>query len=70
MRDNPSAIGNVIYMNDLCVPPYALREGVLKEVHLIGHLGENKGRNLWRQNYWWTGCYSAMMEAVRKCHEC
>ena len=46
VRDNPSAIGNVIYMNDLCVPPYALREGVLKEVHLIGHLGENKGCNL------------------------
>ena len=70
VRDNLSVIDNVIYMNDSFVPSYALREDVVKKVHEIGHLGETKGLNLLRQNYWWPGCSSAMKEAVRKCHEC
>jgi len=70
VRDNLSIIGDVIYMNDLCVPPYASREEVVQKVHQMGHLGETKGLNLLRQNYWWPGCSSAMKEAVRRCHEC
>ena len=70
VRDNLSNIDDVIYMNDLCVPPYALREDVVKKVHEMGHLGETEGLNLLRQNYWWPRCSSAMKEAVRKCHEC
>ena len=38
--DSLSVIDNVIYMNDLCVPPYALREDVVKKVHEMVHLGE------------------------------
>ena len=70
MRDNLSVIDDVIYMNNLCVPPHASREDVVKKVQEMGHLGETKGLNLLRQNYWWPGCPSAMKEAVRKCHEC
>ena len=70
VRDNLSAIDNVIYMNDLFVLSYALREDVVKTVHEMGQLGETKGLNLLQQNVWWPGCSSAMKEAVRKCHEC
>ena len=70
VRDNLSVIDDVIYMNDLCVPPYALREDVVKKVLEMGHLGETKGLNLLRQNYWWPGCSSAMKKTVRKCYEC
>ena len=70
MRDNLSVNDNVIYMNAFCVPPYALKEDVVKKVHEKGHLGKTKRLNLLRQNYWWPGCSSAMKEAVRKCHEC
>ena len=70
VKGNLSVINNVIYMNDLCVPPHALREDVVKKVHEMGHLGETKRLNLLRQNYWWPGYSSAMKEAVRKCHEC
>ena len=70
VRYNLSVIDDVIYMNDLCVPPYALRIDVVKKVHEMGHLGEKKGLKLLRQNYWWPGFSSAMKEAVIKCHEC
>ena len=70
VRDNLSVIDNVIYMNDLFVLSYALREDVVKTVHEMGQLGETKGLNLLQQNVWWPGCSSAMKEAVRKCHEC
>ena len=48
VRDNLSVTDDVIYMNDLCVPPYALRGDVVKKVHEMGHLGETKGLNLLR----------------------
>ena len=64
VRDNLGVIDDVIYMNDLCVPPYALREDVVKKVHKMGHLGETNGLNLLRQNYWLPRCSSAMKEAV------
>ena len=48
VRDNLSVTDDVIYMNDLCVPPYALREDVVKKVHEMGHLGETKALNLLR----------------------
>ena len=51
VRDNISFIDDVIYMNDLCVPPYALREDACKNFHEMGHLGETKGINLLRQSY-------------------
>ena len=70
VRDNLRVTDDVIYMNDLCVPPYALREDVVKKVHKMGHLGETNGLNLLRQNYWLPRCSSAMKEAVRKCHVC
>ena len=70
VRDNLSVIDDLVYMNDLCIPPYALREDVVKKLHEMGHLGETKGLNLLWQTYWWPGCSSAMKEAVRECHEC
>ena len=70
VRDDLSVIDDVIYMKDLCVPPYALREDVVKKVHEMGDLGETKGLKLLWQTNWWPGCSSAMKEAVRKCHEC
>ena len=70
VRDNLSVIDDVIYMNDLCVPPYALRKDVVKKVHEMGHFGEKKGLKLLRQNYWWPVFSSAMKEAVRKRLEC
>ena len=48
VRDNLSVIDDVIYMNDLCIPPYALREDVVKEVHEMGHLCQTKALNLLR----------------------
>ena len=48
VRDNLTAIDDVIYMIDLCVPPYAFREVVVKEVHEIGHLCQTKALNLLR----------------------
>ena len=60
VSDNLSVIDDVIYMNDLCVQPYAMREDVVKKVRGMGHLGETKG----------PGCSSAMKEAVRKSCEC
>ena len=44
VRDNLSNIDDVIYMNDLCVPPYALRENVVQKIHEMGHLGETEGQ--------------------------
>ena len=60
VRHNLSVIDDVIYMNDLCVPAYALREDVVKKVHEMGHFGETKGLNPLQQNYWWPGCSSVI----------
>ena len=49
VRDNLRLIDDVIYMNDLCVPPYALRENVVQKIHEMGHLGETEGLDLLRQ---------------------
>ena len=50
VRDNLSVIDDVIYMNDLCAPLYALREDVVKKIHEMGHLGETKGLNRLQQS--------------------
>ena len=52
VRDDLSVIDDVIYMKDLCVPPYALREDVVKKVHEMGDLGETKGLKLLWQTNW------------------
>ena len=52
MRDDLSVIDDVIYMKDLYVPPYALREDVVKKVHEMGDLGERKGLKLLWQTNW------------------
>ena len=44
VRDNLRVTDDVIYMNDLCVPPYALRENVVQKIHEMGHLGETEGQ--------------------------
>ena len=65
-----SVVNEMIYFNDLLVPPKRLQKKFVDEGHKLAHSGEIRTHTLLRDRLWFPGISSYCKEIVKNCLSC